>query len=356
MTVPPERQGVNFVHDQLPGRVVFGAGRRLEAPQELESLGASRVLVIGGSHDATTVDELVDRLAMPTETMIGVRPHVPADTVRATLETFDRFRPDTVVTIGGGSATGLGKMVVLERDVDLLAIPTTYAGSEMTPIWGTTDDGVKQTGRSPRVLPRTVIYDPGLTTGLPLGVTVNSAFNALAHCLEALWLPGTSPIAVETAVSAVAAIIGSVEAVASQLDDIIARSQLLYGAHRAGSVLASAEMGLLHQTAHVLGGMFDLDHGAMYAVLIPPMIDHHLSTTPESRSRLADALGPDPHGVLHDLADRLGTPRSLAEIGFPIGRTSDAIDAVAQRAGAPVEEITSVFTAALSFPPEKETP
>lgn len=353
MTVSGDQGFFNFTHEQLPGRIVFGTGRRSETPHELSLLGATRVVVIGGSHDTATIDELVRQLDVPVETIIGVKPHVPAGTVRDALDVVDRFGPDAIVTVGGGSATGLGKMVALERDVDLLALPTTYAGSEMTPIWGTTEDGIKQTGRSLRVLPSTVIYDPELTVGLPRGVTVTSAFNALAHCFETLWLPDTSPIAIETAISAIQAIVESVEAVASQLDDVKARARLLYGAHRAGSVLASAGTGLLHQTAHVLGGMFDLDHGAMYAVLTPHMVGHYLSTTPDAGQPLHDALGPDPRRALSDLADRLGAPRYLAEIGFPLNRYSEAVEAIAQRSGLSTGKIEPVLTAALQ--PTSET-
>ncbi len=171
MSVPVDHGGVDFIHEQLPGRVVFGAGRRHDTPRELAALGATRVLVIGGSHDAATIDELVQQLDIPAETIIGVRPHVPSETVRDALDVVDRFVPDAVLAIGGGSATGLAKMIALERGVHLWVTPTTYAGSEMSPIWGTTDKGVKRTGRTQRVLPSTVIYDPELTVGLPRGPT-----------------------------------------------------------------------------------------------------------------------------------------------------------------------------------------
>ncbi|MCZ7537123.1 MAG: maleylacetate reductase [Acidimicrobiia bacterium] len=330
----------------MPGRIVFGAGRRSETPGELASLGASRVLIIGGSHDTATIDDLVSQLHMPVETIIGVRPHVPAAVVRAALDVVDSFEPNTVLTIGGGSSTGLAKMVALERDVALLAIPTTYAGSEMTPIWGTSDGGAKKTGRSLRVLPSTVIYDPELTVGLPREVTVNSACNALAHCVEAMWLPDTSPITIEGAVVAIKAIVDAVEDVADRLDDIEARSRLLYGAHRAGSVLATAGTGLLHKTAHVLGGMFDLDHGAMYAVLTPHVVAHQLSAMPDIHQRFHDALGPDPAEALHALIDRLAAPSSLADIGFPADRFDEAAEAIAEHADVDLEEVEPVLTAA----------
>lgn len=342
---------LNFTHQQLPGRVVFGAGRRADAPAELEALGATRVLVIGGSHDTGTIDALVEQLAIPTETIVGVRPHVPTAAVREALAIVDRFGPDAVVAVGGGSATGLAKMVALERDVELLAIPTTYAGSEMTPIWGTTQDGVKRTGRSLKVLPSTVIYDPELTVGLPRAVTVTSAFNALAHCVESLWLPDTSPITADAAVDAIRSITTSARDVVEQLDDVDARSLLLYGAHRAGSVLAAAGTGLLHQTAHVLGGMFDLDHGAMYAVLTPHVVGYQLSVSPSARPRLVDALGPDPQRTLTELAAGLSAPASLTEIGFPPDQLEPAIEQVAERVDAPVADLERLLSAALTCPP-----
>ncbi len=335
----------------MTGRIVFGAGRRRDTPAELDALGATRVVVIGGSHDTETIHDLVEQLAIPTDTIIGVRPHVPAAAVREALAIVDRFGPDAVVAVGGGSATGLAKMVALERDVELLAIPTTYAGSEMTPIWGTTQDGVKRTGRSLKVLPSTVIYDPELTVGLPRAVTVTSAFNALAHCVESLWLPDTSPITADAAIDAIRSITTAVRDVVDQLDDVEARARLLYGAHRAGSVLATAGTGLLHQIAHVLGGMFDLDHGAMYAVLTPHVVGHQLTTTPSARPRLVDALGPDPQRTLTELASDLAAPASLTEIGFPPDQLQPAIDQVAERVGDPVADVERLLSAALTSPP-----
>ncbi len=342
---------LDFTHDQLPGRIVFGAGRRHDAPAELEALGATSVLVLGGAHDASAIADLGDRLTIPSDTIVGVRPHVPAGTVLGALEIVDRLNPNVVVTVGGGSATGLGKMIALERDVALVAIPTTYAGSEMTPIWGSTTNGVKRTGRSLRVLPATVIYDPELTVGLPKAVSVNGAFNTLAHCVEALWLPHTSPMTLEVASVTIAALTAGIDDVVAQPDDVDARARLLYAAHRAGSVLATAGTGLLHQTAHVLGGMFDLDHGSMYAVLTPHMVGLHMSVSESSQLNLTRAFGLDPRRTLDDLATRLGAPATLEEIGFPAERTGVAAEAVAQHSGFGIDEIESLLGAAASGRP-----
>lgn len=346
---------LDFVHHQLPGRIVFGAGRRLDAPSEVALLDPSAVLVIGGSHDTSTIDDLLIGLNTRSDTIVGVRSHVPMSTVHDALRVAERLDANVVVTVGGGSATGLGKMIARERDVALVCLPTTYAGSEMTPVWGTTENGIKQTGRSTRVLPTTVIYDPELTVGLPSGVTVNSSFNALAHCIEALWLKSTSPISAEAATSAIRHIINGVRAVAGNPTDIDGRSELLFGAHQAGAVLASAGTGLLHATAHALGGLFDLEHGAMYAVLTPHMLSHHIDTTPTARRLLTQALGPDPRAMIDDLADELGAPRDLIRIGFPPDELHAAIEIVAQYTDRATPEIEQLLTAALEPRPAKET-
>jgi maleylacetate reductase len=340
-------RGLEFVHDQLPGRIVFGAGRRHQAPAEIGALDPAGVLLIGGSHEVGTIDELGAAVDVPFDTIVGVRPHVPADAVRDALATADRFGPDVVVTVGGGSATGLGKAVALARDVALVALPTTYSGSEMTPIWGTTHDGAKRTGRSLRVLPTTVVYDPELTVGLPRQVTVDSAFNAIAHCAEALWLPHTSPITTEAAISAIRSIVAGVVDVVSEPSSVEARATLLYGAHRAGSVVAVAGTGLLHETAHVLGGMFALDHGAMYAALTPHVVRHQASTDALAGRRLAEALGADPGDTLAELADRLGASRSLAELGLPRDRLGEAVAAVSHDTGATAADIEALLSAAM---------
>lgn len=347
---------LDFIHDQLPGRIVFGAGRRRDIGHELERSGAERVLIVGGSHETVTIQELVEELDVRSDTIIGVRPHVPASAVSGALEIVDRFTPDVVVSVGGGSATGMAKMIALHRDVQLIAVPTTYAGSEMTPIWGTTDDGVKQTGRSLRVLPSVVIYDPELTLGLPATVSVNSAFNALAHVVEALWLPETSPITVEIATVAIGAIVDAVSDVVARPVDLDARARLMYGAHRAGSVLAVAGTGLLHQTAHVLGGMFDLDHGAMYAVLTPHMVAHHVGTDSTIDRRLTVTLGADPAATLGQLAGRLGAPRTLAELGFPTDQFRSAVQAVSLRAHVRFADVEPVLHAAVFGAPNLKFP
>ena len=153
----------DFTHETLPGRVVFGAGRRRDLSNELKLLESQRVVFISGSRNDPLVEDLRAELDIPSEKILGVRPHVPEADVAQAADVAGEFDADTVVSIGGGSATGLAKMVALNRDVTVVAIPTTYAGSEMTPIWGTTVDGEKQTGSSLRVLPAVVIYDPELT-------------------------------------------------------------------------------------------------------------------------------------------------------------------------------------------------
>ena len=184
-----------FVYDALPGRVVFANGAFDRIPDELRRLGVSRVLLIADRSGATWANRLAEALGANLVGRIDdVRVHVPIERARAARALAVESAVDVVVTIGGGSATGLGKAVALEIPVPILAVPTTYAGSEMTPIWGLTEGARKTTGRDPQVQPRTVVYDPVLTLSLPPSVAGPSGMNALAHCAEALYADGASPI------------------------------------------------------------------------------------------------------------------------------------------------------------------
>ena len=235
---------------------------------------------------------------------------------------------DTVVTIGGGSATGFGKAIALEIDVVQIAVPTTYAGSEMTPIWGLTDGDHKMTGNDARVKPDVVIYDPELTLSLPPAIAGPSGMNALAHCVEALYGPGADPVTSVLALEGVRAIAASLPRVCSTPDDLDARASTLFGAHLAGVSLASGGTALHHKTCHVLGGMFNLDHGAMNAVVLGHALAYNAPAIPDVMERLGAVLDvDDAAGALFDLAVAIGAPTDLASIGMP----ADGLDEAARR-------------------------
>jgi maleylacetate reductase len=218
------------------------------------------------------------------------------------------------LSIGGGSATGLSKAVAVETGIPIIAIPTTYAGSEMTPIWGLTGEH-KKTGRDLRALPKVVLYDPELTVGLPPGVSASSGFNAIAHCVEALYAKGANPVISLQAEAGIRALASSLPRVVAAPGDLEARSDALYGAYLAGSALAVAGTALHHKACHVLGGTWGLVHGDVNAVLLAHVVAYNARAAPDAISRVGVALGVA--GALFDLAEAIGAPTSLAELGLP---------------------------------------
>ena len=184
-----------FVFNGQPSRVVFGPGSLIHMEREIEHLGARRALVLSTPEQAQQAQMVADRLGSRAA---GIFPravmHVPIETAREAREAARRLGADCAVAIGGGSTVGLGKAIALESGLPILAIPTTYAGSEMTPIYGITEAGLKKTGRDARVLPRTVIYDPELTLSLPVMMSVTSGLNAIAHAAEGLYAQDSNPV------------------------------------------------------------------------------------------------------------------------------------------------------------------
>ncbi len=237
------------------------------------------------------------------------------------------------MTIGGGSATGLGKAVVLERRLPILAVPTTYAGSEMTPIWGLTSGARKETGRDPAVQPRTVVYDPLLTVSLPPGISGPSGMNAVAHCVEALYASGANPITTLMAEEGIRILARGLPQVVARPDDLGARGAVLIGAYLAASSFAAAGSGIHHKICHVLGGAYDLPHAEMHTVVLPHAVAFVAPYVPAAMVRAAAALGdPDVAGAIYDLGRAIGAPADLAAIGMPADRLDEAADLIAEAA------------------------
>jgi maleylacetate reductase len=184
-----------FVFTSHPQRVVFGAGALGRLGAEVELLGARRALILATPEqqgDARRIAQLLGERAAGIFDQAVM--HVPIEVARAARALARSLDADCAIAIGGGSTTGLGKAIALESELPILAIPTTYAGSEMTPIYGITEAGLKKTGRDPRVLPKTVIYDPELSASLPLALSVSSGINAIAHAAEGLQEIVATPI------------------------------------------------------------------------------------------------------------------------------------------------------------------
>lgn len=311
---------VGFVHELRAQRVVFAQGSVRSVPAEAASLGG-RVLLIGGRHERAVVDgiagELGNRLAGRID---DVAQHVPASVAGSATDHARRCAAEVLVCVGGGSATGLAKAVALQLELPILAVPTTYAGSEMTPIWGLSSGSGKTTGRNEHARPRTVVYDPGLTLSLPPGLTVTSAMNAAAHCIEALYVPAASPVSSMLAAEGLRCLVTSLPACVSSPTDLVGRTTAFYGAWLAGWALGSSQMGLHHKLAHVLGGRYNLPHSAVHSVLLPHVVAFNAPASPDAMAVAARALErASPSEVapaLFDLATGLGAPRSLRELGL----------------------------------------
>jgi alcohol dehydrogenase class IV len=322
---------IDFVHEVPAARVVFAPGALDQVPAEVERLGSRRVLLIAGGYEKAYADRLDGQLG---DRVIGrleqIVMHVPADVARDAVLRARAADTDLLLCVGGGSATGLAKVVALDTGLPILAVPTTYAGSEMTPIWGLTEGARKTTGRDRRVLPRTVVYDPELTLSLPPDLSAASGMNALAHLVEALYAPDASPLVLLAAEEGVRALAAALPGVVTDPADPHARAGALYGAWLAGSALGTTTMGLHHKICHVLGGTYDLPHAATHAAVLPYVTAFNIPAAPQAARRLTTALraggseADDPAAALWDLGRRIGTPTSLGEIGFTTDLISDA--------------------------------
>jgi maleylacetate reductase len=325
-----------FTYESLPGRVVFGPGRVSTVAAEVEALGRERVfLVVDGQAKALGDSVAVDLGPRLARRWDEVAQHVPVELAERARAAATDADVDIVVCMGGGSSTGLAKALALSHHVPIVAVPTTYAGSEMTPIYGLTGGRHKQTGKDLVVLPKVVIYDPELTLGLPPGVTGPSAFNALAHCVEALYAPGCNPVTSALALEGVRAIHRSLPAVMDAPGDLAGRSDLQYGAYLAGVSLGTTGTGLHHKLCHVLGGTFNLVHADTHSVILPHAVAFNREALPDEMARLAEALGEpggDPAGALWDLAVASHVPTSLADLGL----AADDLPEAARRAAAEI--------------------
>jgi alcohol dehydrogenase class IV len=330
--------GLEFTFDSLPARIVFGVGRRAEIAEEVDRAGGSRVILIADAAAEAPADELAghlgDRLATRWSEIVQ---HVPVELAEKARWAAEEAEADAIVTVGGGSATGLGKAIALTSGLPLVAVPTTYAGSEQTAIYGLTGGRHKQTGRDMRVLPKAVIYDPELTVGLPPGVTGPSACNALAHSVEAIWAPEANPVTTVLALEGVRAIAASLPRVMADPADLDARGDLLYGAYLSGVSLANTSAGMHHKITHVLGGTFGLVHADAHSVVLPHVVAFNGAVLPAEMERLAASLGrpgEDPAAALFDLAVDSGVNTSLASLGL----ARDDLPEAAERA---LAEITA---------------
>jgi maleylacetate reductase len=316
-------------------RVVFGSGSLQQLPAEIERLGATRALVLSTPEQEASARRVAELLGPRSAGVFaGAVMHVPIETAREARDEARRLGADCAIAIGGGSTTGLGKAIALDSGLPIIAIPTTYAGSEMTPVYGLTEAGVKKTGRDPRVLPKTVIYDPELTLTLPVGLSITSGLNAIAHAAEGLYAHDGNPIVALMAEEGIHALATALPALHVNANDLNARADALHGAWLCGAVLGHVSMGLHHKLCHTLGGSFNLPHAEVHAVVLPHALAYNARSAPAAMARIVRALGagaPNTPGhdapkLLHELALHLGAPTSLKQIGMPLEGLDRAAD------------------------------
>ena len=318
----------SFTYNALPGRVIFGLGTRARLADEARALGLSRVLVLSGPAQKDAAAEAAETLgSLCAGRFDGAAMHTPVDVTEAAMRIVRNKQIDGTVAIGGGSTTGLGKAIALRTDLPQIVLPTTYAGSEMTPILGETEGGRKTTQRTLKVLPETVIYDVALTMGLPAGLSGTSGINAIAHAVEALYAQDANPVISLMAQEGIAALARSLPRIVGNPGDGEARGDALYGAWLCGTCLGSVGMALHHKLCHVLGGSFDLPHAETHTIILPHAVAYNAPAVPDAIGRAARALGADNAArALFELAGRVGAKRALRDIGMPESGIDRAAD------------------------------
>jgi alcohol dehydrogenase class IV len=308
----------SFVYDQPATRVIFGVGTLARLAEEVSRLG-KRALVLSTPEQRDVAEQASQLLGAVSA---GVYPHavmhVPIETARAAREEAARLDADCYVAIGGGSTVGLGKAIALESGLPIIAVPTTYAGSEMTPIYGITEAGVKKTGKDRKVLPRTVIYDVNLTLTLPPKIAGPSGMNAMAHMVEGLYAQDANPIMTLMAEEGIRALAHSLPIIVKDPGNLEARSDALYGAWLGGTVLGNVGMAIHHKLCHTLGGTFNLPHADVHTVILPYATAYNQEAAKAQLARAARALGVENAAQgIYDLNLKLGAPVALKDIGMP---------------------------------------
>jgi alcohol dehydrogenase class IV len=308
----------SFVYSANPARIVFGVGALAHLGREIEALGAHKALVLSTPEQRGSAERVAALLGTRAAGVFDrAVMHVPLETARDARELARRLGADCAVAIGGGSTTGLGKAIALDSGLPILAIPTTYAGSEVTPIYGITEGGLKKTGKDARVLPRTVIYDPELTLGLPVAMSITSGINAIAHAAEGLYAADANPVMEFLAHEGIAALGRALPAIRKQPANLDARSDALYGAWLCGTVLGSVGMALHHKLCHTLGGSFNLPHAATHTIVLPHALAYNAAAAPQAMRKIAQALGgASAAQAVFDLARDNGAPVALRDIGM----------------------------------------
>ncbi|WP_425826322.1 maleylacetate reductase [Streptomyces fractus] len=324
---------MRFEHETLAQRVCFATGEaRATVRAEVERLGGARVMVISSAYEAHLAKAVTSDVPVVLHHDEVVM-HVPVDTAERARAAAASHDVDLVVSVGGGSTTGLAKAVALTTGLPIVAVPTTYAGSEATSVWGLTEGARKATGVDARVLPRTIVYDAELTLSLPVAMSVASGLNALAHCGDSMWAPRTDPVDQALAGEGIRALDAGLPAVVDDPSGHAGREQMLYGAYLSAVAFSSAGSGLHHKICHVLGGRYGLPHAETHAVVLPYVLAFNAPAAPSAERRIAEAFGAATAlEGLQRLRRAVDAPTALCDHGFAESDVDDAVAAILEAA------------------------
>lgn len=298
-------------------RVEFSRGSVCKLTDVAQSFGAQRALVLTTGRQKDLGFKVAELLKQNCAGLFGCAAmHTPVDVTESGMDHAESISADCLVSIGGGSTIGLGKAIAFRTGLTHIAVPTTYSGSEATPILGETKDGIKETIRDPSILPDAILYDPDLTDGLPSHVTISSGMNAIAHAAEALYAQDRTPQSTNLAIEGLESMKDGLSAFTRNQHDSDARDKMLFGAWRCGTVLGKVGMALHHKICHTLGGSFNMPHAETHSVMLAHTVAYNAYSVPDLLRPIYDIFGDGPGAGLFSFARRIGAPTSLKALGF----------------------------------------
>lgn len=313
----------------LGQRVLFGSGKAAEhLAAEVTRIGAKKVMLIASEAESGIAEDVARNINV-TLNYDEVSPHVPVEKAEKARSAAAEHAVDLLVSVGGGSTTGLAKAIALTTGLPIVAVPTTYAGSEATNVWGLTEEARKTTGVDDRVLPLTVIYDPELTLSLPVALSVASGLNGLAHCIDSLWAPRADPLNAALGTEGIRALNRGLPLIKQDPNSPEGREMALYGAYLSAVAFASAGSGMHHKICHVLGGTWNMPHAETHATVLPYVLAFNAPHAPEAAARIAAAFGvDDASDGLRRLREALDAPRALQDLGFKAEYIPEAVQII----------------------------